>query len=344
MPDVVMCSSFAAVRHAQTLPARSCFSKLEKFGTVGDWWCSNSSRRSLLGLLSSRSRDRPSTRWSNRCGYDVGMTGTRDAGVVVGLRSLDYGLTYPIPLRSGRWSVGRSSESDIAIDGAAVSSRHCLIERRHDDSVLVTDAGSTNGTRVNGAVITAATRLMAGFRLRLGDAEFVVVGDHNVASGSGIKREGGPTGTRRLRNQAKTLDELWRYVTAELEHDLLELPDLTGRERRFQHHIVSAVESSIEGASFAVDENATLATLNKRPDVLITHLRDDRHIAFEIKPNGTLEGLLEDAEKLRLYVDRVRTRVGFGVLVYRSPKETPHQLVRAMKRHNLHLIRVWHRS
>src|SRR2546427_6429111 len=56
------------------------------------------------------------------------------------------GLSYP--LADGTHIVGRESESDIQLDEAAVSRRHCVIERC-GDRCTVRDLKSRNGTFVN---------------------------------------------------------------------------------------------------------------------------------------------------------------------------------------------------
>lgn len=49
--------------------------------------------------------------------------------------------------------VGRTSDNQIAIEDASVSSRHCQITRS-DRKYTVRDLNSTNGTRVNGTIIS----------------------------------------------------------------------------------------------------------------------------------------------------------------------------------------------
>ena len=63
--------------------------------------------------------------------------------------------------------VGRDHNADVVIDHSEISRRQCEIERV-DDGFVVRDLGSTNGTRVNGAVVTAGTMLAPGDVLELG--------------------------------------------------------------------------------------------------------------------------------------------------------------------------------
>lgn len=68
-------------------------------------------------------------------------------------------------------SVGRASENALQIDGDDfVSSRHARFEVR-PDGVWVEDAGSTNGTFVNGARVTTARQLQRGDVIRIGQTD-----------------------------------------------------------------------------------------------------------------------------------------------------------------------------
>ena len=53
----------------------------------------------------------------------------------------------------GKITIGRSSKNRIQIQNASVSSNHCIIERMSENSFLIVDCGSTNGTKVNGRKI-----------------------------------------------------------------------------------------------------------------------------------------------------------------------------------------------
>lgn len=79
--------------------------------------------------------------------------GSPDAGpelVVVG--GTNIGLTWPLPRGSLR--VGRARECDIAIDDPALSRTHLALDVE-PDGIWVTDAGSTNGTFLNGVRLDA---------------------------------------------------------------------------------------------------------------------------------------------------------------------------------------------
>src|SRR3989442_5464634 len=81
------------------------------------------------------------------------------------------GLSYP--LADGTHIVGRELESDIQLDEAAVSRRHCVIERC-GDRCTVRDLKSRNGTFVNASEVTDA-EVRPGDKIRVGGSTFVLV-------------------------------------------------------------------------------------------------------------------------------------------------------------------------
>ena len=77
---------------------------------------------------------------------------------------------------SGLARVGRAAESEILLEGdSTVSSNHAALEARLD-GLWVEDSGSTNGTFVNDAPVTAARLLQRDDVVRFGQTELVVEG------------------------------------------------------------------------------------------------------------------------------------------------------------------------
>ncbi|MEQ8208489.1 MAG: SpoIIE family protein phosphatase [Lacipirellulaceae bacterium] len=74
-------------------------------------------------------------------------------------------------LKAGESSVGRSPESDVVVDVAAVSRRHAVIEN-NGDSVFVRDMGSRNGTYVNGSRVVERAQLRDGDQMVICDVVF----------------------------------------------------------------------------------------------------------------------------------------------------------------------------
>jgi ABC-type multidrug transport system fused ATPase/permease subunit len=73
----------------------------------------------------------------------------------------------------GSLEVGRDSDA-LPVDDPLVSRRHAVLDAG-PQGLVVTDLGSTNGTRVNGTIITAPVRLVAGDVVGVGGVDLVVL-------------------------------------------------------------------------------------------------------------------------------------------------------------------------
>jgi hypothetical protein len=71
-------------------------------------------------------------------------------------------------------TLGRSDRTDVVLADTAVSSEHARVDRV-GRTWVVSDLGSTNGTRVNDAQITGRTRLAEGDVLSLGTVRVQVL-------------------------------------------------------------------------------------------------------------------------------------------------------------------------
>lgn len=78
------------------------------------------------------------------------------------------GAAYPIPTYGA--TLGRG-EVEIRLDDPFASSRHARIFRE-GPVVVIEDLGSTNGTYLNGELLTGPQPLHDGDRIRIGDSEF----------------------------------------------------------------------------------------------------------------------------------------------------------------------------
>ena len=80
-----------------------------------------------------------------------------------------------IVLEEGDNLVGRDPECSVWLDASGVSRRHARVRTvRGDDSVLVQDLGSKNGTLVRGSPITAEVRLTDGAVIQIGSVELTL--------------------------------------------------------------------------------------------------------------------------------------------------------------------------
>jgi Protein of unknown function (DUF3662)/Inner membrane component of T3SS, cytoplasmic domain len=76
-----------------------------------------------------------------------------------------------MPVGPGGAVIGRSRECDIVLQDSNVSRRHAEIRPTGGDGWTITDLGSTNGVRVNGRAITAATPLQPGDEIAVGTVD-----------------------------------------------------------------------------------------------------------------------------------------------------------------------------
>lgn len=73
-------------------------------------------------------------------------------------------------LQGGKVHLGRSAEADVPLDDPDVSRLHCAVTVTDGGAVTVTDVGSTNGTTVDGAPVSARPVLFRpGSTLRIGE-------------------------------------------------------------------------------------------------------------------------------------------------------------------------------
>lgn len=77
-----------------------------------------------------------------------------------------------IPLSGAPIRIGRAPECEVMLKDSKVSRRHARLHAR-DGVLLLTDLGSTNGTRVNGNRISELV-LGEGDRIQIGDTSLVV--------------------------------------------------------------------------------------------------------------------------------------------------------------------------
>lgn len=78
-------------------------------------------------------------------------------------------------LVDSRYAIGSDTASDIKLDGSSVSGFHAELRVESDDRIFVTDAGSKEGTWVNGKQISGRTQLRAGDIIRIEDVELELV-------------------------------------------------------------------------------------------------------------------------------------------------------------------------
>ncbi|QXT62584.1 MULTISPECIES: FHA domain-containing protein FhaB/FipA [Tessaracoccus] len=65
-------------------------------------------------------------------------------------------------------NLGRAADSTLLLDDDYASARHAQLVQQDADSWLITDLRSTNGTYVNGKLVTEPTRVTVGDVVRIG--------------------------------------------------------------------------------------------------------------------------------------------------------------------------------
>jgi hypothetical protein len=80
---------------------------------------------------------------------------------------------YVYPLKVGLNTMGRSADNDVVVEDLYVSRRHCAILMHHDNSCMLHDTASKNGTYLNGGKISGPTKLKPGDEIRICNRQFV---------------------------------------------------------------------------------------------------------------------------------------------------------------------------
>ncbi|MEN8240999.1 MAG: FHA domain-containing protein [Chloroflexota bacterium] len=96
------------------------------------------------------------------------------------------------PIMKNELTIGRDINNEITINDSEISRRHCRLVMA-EDSYIIEDLGSTNGTWINDQRLAGSHQLVSGESFRLGDnvvLEFGLVGfdeDATVASAGAAK-------------------------------------------------------------------------------------------------------------------------------------------------------------
>jgi hypothetical protein len=142
----------------------------------------------LAGILEDLPGPRPSLAQAARARLaEIGRAVRRELAAPgprpVGFRPRPRALILPSGTKDS-FTIGRDVDCDLVLPDMTVSRNHADLRRGADDWLL-TDAGSTNGTRVNGWRVTEPVPLRAGDEVRFG-ALTLVVTDHAHRTGAAI--------------------------------------------------------------------------------------------------------------------------------------------------------------
>ncbi len=112
------------------------------------------------------------------------------------LTGLDAGRSLPI--RAGRWSIGRDASNSIVLDDETISRTHCGLDLDDHGRGAVTDLGSANGTYADGVELAAneSAELDEGTVVQIGAVAFAVrTAAEDRPLGLDLRRHIGPAGT-----------------------------------------------------------------------------------------------------------------------------------------------------
>lgn len=124
----------------------------------------------------------------------------------------ENGKTRRVSVGGELFTIGRGPDNDLPISNQALSRRHVEIQRFADVFVL-TDAGSSNGTTINGETISQPVALKNGDLLTLGGAvemEIEIVGNEaeNAPAGDAFQKENQNFSP----NQTEESAPLWKNI------------------------------------------------------------------------------------------------------------------------------------
>ncbi len=126
-------------------------------------------------LFTAKRLDGPESTNSTQLMLDDGRDEAPD-GRTASLAVVVYPMRSRDPSRGPIITLGRESKQDVVIPDMSVSRFHAFAKPGPDGALLLQDAGSTNGTTVNGQSVLAAgsgppRRLAPGDNVRLGHIE-----------------------------------------------------------------------------------------------------------------------------------------------------------------------------
>jgi hypothetical protein len=202
--------------------------------------------------------------------------------LIVTVEGVDVKHVY---LAKDRTTLGRAADNDIALQNAAVSSRHCVFELRGLADVYIEDLGSTNGTFVNNARVK---------RQKLEDEDVIAI--------SGF----------RIRYLTATADSGFGATAAMTLGGLTQLPTVAQASFRVLSGSSAGLEVPVNKAvsTFGKPGVAVIAVSHRRTGYFAAHLDGDEVPQLNGRPLGHDPVLLTHEDVL----DLAGTRMQFVLL------------------------------
>jgi diguanylate cyclase (GGDEF)-like protein len=175
-------------------------------------------------------------------------------------------------LMPGKTTLGRMSGHDIVITDEAASRNHAVLELGTGDRLVIWDAGSTNGTFVNGREITGACALGHNDQIRIGLHLITVISKDMVAAvpawGSIPER---PADYEQL--LIRSLDH-YTILLLELSIQLSKIQNLVDAQHRVSAFIGRMLNADRCGLVLSEDSDALARDLGA-PEIL-AHIRETK--------------------------------------------------------------------
>lgn len=193
------------------------------------------------------------------------------------------GQATDLDLTDDSYSIGRSAENDIVLEGGRVSRRHAKLQRAGDDYTVV-DLGSHNGTFVNGLRLQQPAVLKPGDEIGVGPHVLIFEPPANAATIQG------PVTVSLEKDYADLLSEATSFFPkAKLTGEDTRPPEATQKEQRTLRLLFDL--SNALSALYSVPEVS-----EKALDILLESTRAEQGAIF----------LLDESRSLRLATVRVR--------------------------------------
>jgi adenylate cyclase len=165
-----------------------------------------------------------------------------------------------------RLEFGREGHGIVVAD-PQVSRRHVALQPGPDDSVLVTDLGSANGTRLNEVVLVEPTRAAPGSVVQIGDSRLEIDASSSVTSAAPRTE----LAYAPVNAQRSSIDVVADAVETLAPAEVLGLQD----EPETVTIVFSDIESSTELA-VALGDMAWLALLDRHHELVSAHVSAHR--------------------------------------------------------------------
>jgi serine phosphatase RsbU (regulator of sigma subunit) len=202
--------------------------------------------------------------------------------------------TVRIRLDRDSYRLGRSISNELSFPADSGLSRNHLVFENTAEGWMVRDAGSRNGTRINGVRLTAIARLMDGDRITAGDLTI------RYAAQSQAKE----CGTEDVVFIAQEPALLPPPVSVDLKSALEKSTDVVGQPKLGNLHLGALVRAGRELAGHSSPENLFQLILDLSLDVV----KASRGVVMTREPDHTLKTCAIRGKGLRIST-RIRDRV-----------------------------------